>query len=312
MNNNDSLAEIRRTKELANKFRVKPPHERDITVVSAISYVILHIASGVGAVGSLYYMSFNSKVEQAIYYIIFCTLAVLNEWTKGVKMEYFTTCKIISNDGEVDMAIRVKADSELNKAFLTVLVFWVISLGGVGYTGYTYGNSTVKETFVPQVYDENIIKSANLALKSLEYGISQGYSAKTIQRLTAEKQAALEVWNTHKSRIDEQNTQHKAANDDEAMFKGIMYILIGLLGEFTLYHARLWHEKEQYSVLKSRQKEQKEGAKQEKNTKKQAEADEVIIKQSDLEKITTMNKSMEHRLMLSDKTIALLEEQIKK
>lgn len=308
-----SISEERRKRELEKKFQIKGAHERDITGLTRILYITLHIGSAIGAIAALFNMSFSSKFEQMVYVLIFGIIMALNEIFKGKKMEYFATMKILSNDIDKDMETREKADSEMPKAFMFVLAFWLVSIIGVGFTGFKFGESKTNFKFTAENYDEMLRKTAENAIAAVQSGTKQGYSAKKMQELTANQNAAVEVWNTHKSRVDADNRRNKTDNEDEALVMGLMYVLLAIAYEFVLYHARLWHEKEQYEVLKSKQRAQKQAETEKKQQKtaensekqqKTAKSDDVTIKQTDLDAILSELKSTRLQKSLLEETLA--------
>jgi hypothetical protein len=313
-----NVADERRFRELDKKFQLKGAHERDITGITRLLYVVLHIGSAIGAIWSIYSMSFDTKLEKLMYLVVFGALMVINEVLKAKKMEYFAILKIISNDVDEDLQVREKAEDETPKAFLLVLVFWLVSVCAIGYTGYTQGAAKVTNKFTALNYDETLRKQAETAILSLQNAVtSGGYSAKMLAKFTDEKNLAVGTWKTHKESIDRENRQRKSSNEDEAVVMGLIYLLIAIAYEFVLFLARKWHESEQYEVLKSKKKQRKQTSnseKQARNTEKQAvtaEKETVYISQTDLDMLLQQNRVFQKAISDRDKTISLLEETVK-
>ena len=297
----NSIADERETERLEKKYRVKPPHERDITGITRAFYLLLHAGSGLGAVSCLWYFERTNKIQFLVFFVVFAALAVLNEVMKGEKMEYFCITKILSEDTELEKTERDKAYDDMKKAFLATLIWWVISVASVSFTGYKFGESKQDHKFTAENYDQTLKNAADASITALAYGTQEGYSQKAIQRLQKSQKEAVSTWEQHTKNTDNANFAAKNTNDDEALFMGLVYALIGILFEGCLFWARLWHEKEQYAVKKSREaaaKTAKKEAKAAENTEKQQKTQkEVILTNSDInfaeyQKILAVLKAM--------------------
>ena len=248
-----NVADERRIEHLENKYRVKGAHERDVTGISRLLYVTMHIGSFVGAMGSLYYMTFSGKVEGFLYCVLFGVLGVVNEYMKGKKMEYFSVLTLISSDQDQPKEVRDNAYDDRLKALLPLAVFWLVSIGAIAYTGYSWGHTQVAATYVEPTYDEQIKQRAVTADAVLKKALNEdGVPQRTIKAYQTEAKTALTDWTNHKKTVDAEKKSTKADNEDGALVRGIIYCLIGIFYEACLFFARLWHEKEQYAVLKSK------------------------------------------------------------
>lgn len=314
MSNSVNIADERRIRQLNEKFKIKGAHERDITFFTRLLYITLHIGSGIGAISSLYLISFNSKIEQLISFLVCGLLIVLNEFFKGKKMEYFTSMKIMSMDEDLPLNEREKAHDETPKAGLLVTVFWLVSILAVGFSGYLFGSQKVEHRFTAENYDETLRNSAETAILATQNAIQQQTSAANIKRLQAAQVASVLVWQTHKERVDAENKRNKTNNEDEALVMGLVYVLIAISIEFLLFVSRLWHEREQYAVLKSRNKQQETAKKDDKTAKKQLfvkETGTISLNKDDYERISRDYATMQAALQLSNTKISLLEDALK-
>lgn len=302
-----NIADERRTRQLEEKFKIKGAHERDITFFTRILYVLLHVASGLGAISSLYFIHFNSKIEQLVSVLISVSLIGLNEYFKGKKMEYYASLKILSTDEDKSLEERERADDDISKAFFLVLGFWTFSIFAVGFSGYIFGSQKVEHRFTAENYDETLRNSANAGISAVNNAIAQGAGSKTIQSLKSDMTASVQVWRTHKERVDSDNKRNKSDNEDEALIMGLIYILIGVALEFVLYIARMWHESEEYAVLKSRKKQQKAARNSDKTDGKTLTVKNGDLKQSDIDEIIRQGLFMQRALQERDQRIARLE-----
>lgn len=288
-----SIADERRLEELNDRFRVKEAHERDITPLTSIVYFTMHIGSFAAALYGISQMKFDSNLEKLAYLVFFGLIMGLNEVFKAKKMEDFAVCKIISNDPKQSKEIRKEADKNTPKSFLFVLGFWLVSICVIGFTGYQFGVSKTNYQFTAVNYDESLIQKADNAISAVKKGIAEGYSAKKIQQLTVDQNAAIKEMNDNKKAVNEINKKSKNENEDEGVMMGLLYIVIAIGYEFILYLARMWHEKEQYAVLISKNKAKQEQETAEKQAKKDGNSKETGKKQRETEEITIKQKDLD-------------------
>lgn len=290
MSNSINVQEERRTRELNKKFQIKGAHERDITGFTRVLYVVLHIISGLSACYVVYNLHFTNKVQQLIFSVLAAVVFGLNEYFKAKKMEYFAGLKLMSNDAELDMPIREKAEDERPKAFLLVAVFWLVSICAIGYGGFEFGEQKEAFKFTATNYDETIKSNAEAAILQYKNAIAQQQSPRSIAILASQADAKAATWQTHQKQVDSDNKLNKTNAEDEGVFMGLIYLIIAAAFEFIIFFARSWHEAEEYDVMKSKNKAAKTAkneAKQAENSseKQQRKAETVHISQKDLNDI---------------------------
>jgi hypothetical protein len=163
------------------------------------------------------------------------------------------------------------------KTFAFVAATLLVSVLVIGFFGYKFGEAKTNAGFVSIEYDLNLKKAAENAIAAVNNAITNGNSAQTVQKLTIEQNNSIGLWNTHKERIDKENAKEKGDTQDEGVIWGLVYVVLSILYEGLLFAARIWHEKEDYAVLKSKLKARKKreseetAEKQPKTPKKQEE-----------------------------------------
>jgi hypothetical protein len=128
----------------------------------------------------------------------------------------------------------------------------------------------MNETFVPTLYDKGLERAKENAIAAVTAAIANGNSPKRIQELTASQNDAIGLWNTHVTRIDKENSNAKNSTQDEGVIWGLVYVLLSVIYEAMLFFARMLHEKEDYSVLKSKLKARKQRENSEKEKKEKS------------------------------------------